>query len=92
VRNFVAEVIYSGSSDQFPGKWQVNAKIPPADAIAARGQFPIFLVSGANDRARREALSEEFPVAPIHSQRIRSRCTRRERIQSPAFSRIPGRL
>jgi len=42
------EVIYSGSSDQFPGLWQVNAKIPPADALAYRGQFPIFLVSGAN--------------------------------------------
>lgn len=42
------EVTYTGASDQFPGLWQVNVRIPPSDALAMHGQFPIFLVSGGN--------------------------------------------
>lgn len=40
-----AEVLYSGPSGQFPGLWQVNARIPP-DASTPHGQVPVFLISG----------------------------------------------
>jgi uncharacterized protein (TIGR03437 family) len=36
-----AEVIFSGLSPQFPGLWQINARVPDKPYI--RGQVPVYV-------------------------------------------------
>jgi uncharacterized protein (TIGR03437 family) len=42
----LADVLYSGAHPDFPGLWQINARVPDSASIA--GEAPVFVVAGSS--------------------------------------------